>query len=66
MGRNEEQFKEEKVNTLLSNMIHNKSWWNLFYHYKHKYVYEIRIPSGHGIRWNASGTKLISFLEPFL
>ncbi len=58
--------KEEKVNLLIINMIQNKSWWNMYYHYNHKLVYEIRIPSGHGIRWNATGTKLIGFLEPFL
>ena len=58
--------KEEKVRQLITEMLRNKSWWNIFYHYKHELVYEIRVPSGHGIRWNASGTRLIGFLEPFL
>jgi hypothetical protein len=28
-------------------------------------VYEIRIPSGHGIRWKKATLELIGFLEPF-
>ncbi len=58
--------KEQKVKKRILEIIANKTWWNIFYHYKHKLVYEIRVPSGHGIRWNAEGTKLIGFLEPFL
>ncbi|WP_378178267.1 hypothetical protein [Aquimarina sp. SS2-1] len=58
--------KEEKVKKRILEIIDNKTWWNIFYHYKHELVYEIRVPSGHGIRWNANGTKLIGFLEPFL
>ncbi|MHA7058679.1 hypothetical protein ACWGOQ_0015750 [Aquimarina sp. M1] len=76
MGRSTDNFwgemkgnpteKEEKVRKLITDMIQNKTWWNIFYHYRHELVYEIRVPSGHGIRWNADGTKLIGFLEPFL
>ena len=58
--------KEEKVRKRILEIIENKTWWNTFYHYQHEYVYEIRISSGHGIRWSADGTKLIGFLEPFL
>ncbi|SEL70871.1 hypothetical protein SAMN04487910_3128 [Aquimarina amphilecti] len=58
--------KEEKVQQRILEIIENKTWWNIFYHYQHEYVYEIRVPSGHGIRWSADGTKLIGFLEPFL
>ena len=76
IGRSEDDFwgemkgnpseKEEKVRKRILEIIANKTWWNIFYHYKHELVYEIRVPSGHGIRWNAKGTKLIGFLEPFL
>ncbi|WP_299312752.1 hypothetical protein [uncultured Aquimarina sp.] len=76
IGRSEDDFwgemrgnpveKEQKVKKRILEIIANKTWWNIFYHYKHKFVYEIRVPSGHGIRWNAEGTKLIGFLEPFL
>ncbi|MDH7447744.1 hypothetical protein [Aquimarina sp. 2201CG14-23] len=58
--------KEEKVRKRILEIIDHKTWWNIFYHYKHEFVYEIRVPSGHGIRWNSKGTKLIGFLEPFL
>lgn len=58
--------KETKVRHLIVEMLENKTWWNIFFHYKHKMVYEIRVESGHGIRWSADGTKLIGFLEPFL
>ncbi|WBX78052.1 hypothetical protein PG911_07290 [Tenacibaculum ovolyticum] len=32
-------------------MLKNKTWWNVYYHYKHELVYEVRIASGHGARW---------------
>jgi len=76
MGRSEDGFweiikgnpqeKEQNIRERILHMLENKSWWNIFHHYKHKHVYELRVPSGHGIRWNAAGTKLIGFLEPFL
>ncbi|WP_128755173.1 hypothetical protein [Aquimarina sediminis] len=58
--------KEERVKRLVMYMIECHTWWNMFYHYKHELVYEIRVPSGHGIRWTSDGTKLIGFLEPFV
>lgn len=76
MGRSTDAFwgiakgsptqKEETIRKQITQMIQTNTWWNIFYHYKHEYVYEIRVPSGHGIRWNKDGTKLIGFLEPFL
>lgn len=58
--------KEKQVRQLVEHIIDNASWWNVFHHYKHGPVYEIRIPNGNGIRWNKEGTVLIGFLEPFL
>ena len=58
--------KEEKVRDLLAGMLKNKTWWNVYYHYKHKVVYEIRIPSGHGARWKKDNLEFIGFVEPFL
>ncbi len=76
IGRSSETFwgsitgspiqKEETVTNLLSTMIQKHTWWNIFYHYKHKLVFELRVASGHGIRWNHTGTEFIGFLEPFL
>ena len=58
--------REQYVQNLVLEMIDHKTWWNVFYHYKHGWVYEIRIESGHGIRWNKGGTSIIGFLEPFI
>lgn len=58
--------KENDVKKLVDKMLDDKTWWNVFYHYKHELVYEIRVASGHGIRWSHGGEKLIGFLEPFL
>ncbi|MDI9312112.1 MAG: hypothetical protein QM535_17995 [Limnohabitans sp.] len=63
-GNNQE--KEALVFQKINYVIENATWWNIFGHYKHGYVYEIRIDNGNGIRWNQEGTKLIGFLEPFL
>ncbi len=58
--------REQKVKGIVVEMIKNKTWWNVFCHYQHDLVYEIRVSSGHGIRWNEDGTSIIGFLEPFL
>ncbi|MCH2224378.1 MAG: hypothetical protein MK066_06365 [Crocinitomicaceae bacterium] len=58
--------KNEHVKKMIIELINKKTWWNIFHHYKHQLVYELRISSGHGIRWNKSGTHLIGFLEPFI
>ncbi|CAM1356553.1 hypothetical protein [Tenacibaculum halocynthiae] len=58
--------KEEKVRDLLAGMLKNKTWWNVYYHYKHEIVYEIRIASGHGARWKKENLEFIGFVEPFL
>lgn len=76
VGRSEDNFwgeikgtpseREQYVKNLVLELIDNKTWWNVFFHYKHELVYEIRIESGHGIRWNKGGTSIIGFLEPFI
>lgn len=58
--------KEEKAKTLINTLIDEQTWWNVFYHYKHELVYEIRVASGHGMRWSIKDKTLIGFLEPFL
>jgi hypothetical protein len=57
--------KEIKVQKLIKHILKHKTWWNVFTHYKHDLVYEVRIPSGHGIRWKKENLELIGFLEPF-
>lgn len=60
------QQKQQKVMEKITYIIENKTWWNVFYHYKHELVYEIREKDGHGIRWSQDGTRLIGFLESFI
>jgi hypothetical protein len=60
------QQKQEKVMAKIQDIIDNKTWWNVFFHYKHELVFEVREKEGHGIRWSHGGTKLIGFLEKFI
>lgn len=58
--------KQEKVMERINYIIDHKTWWNVFFHYKHEQVFEIREKEGHGIRWSHDGTQLIGFLETFI
>ncbi|MFD2940796.1 hypothetical protein [Flavobacterium notoginsengisoli] len=58
--------KKENVEKLIHYMINHKTWWNIFYHYKHGLVYEIRVENGQGMRWSADGKQFVGFLEDFL
>ncbi|BAP29960.1 uncharacterized protein CHSO_0923 [Chryseobacterium sp. StRB126] len=60
------QQKQEKVMQKIQYILENKTWWNVFFHYKHELVFEVREKEGHGIRWSHGGTKLIGFLEKFI
>ncbi|GEN78102.1 hypothetical protein [Chryseobacterium hagamense] len=61
-NRQKQQVVMEKINYILD----HKTWWNVFFHYKHGLVYEVREAEGHGIRWSHNGTRLIGFLEIFI
>jgi len=58
--------KQEKVMEKISYILDNRTWWNVFYHYKHELVFEAREKEGHGIRWSHDGKQLIGFLEIFI
>jgi hypothetical protein len=58
--------KQEKVMAKIHNILDHTTWWNVFFHYKHELVFEVREKEGHGIRWSHGGTKLIGFLEKFI
>ncbi len=76
VGRMEDQFwgevkgnnrqKKEKVMAKINFILDNKTWWNVFFHYKHELVFEVREKGGHGIRWSHGGKHLIGFLEVFI
>ena len=60
-NQRKQQMVMEKIRYILS----NKTWWNIFFHYKHGHVYEVREAEGHGLRWSHEGKRLIGFLETF-
>lgn len=60
------QQKQEKVMAKIHYILDHTTWWNVFFHYKHELVFEVREKEGHGIRWSHGGTKLIGFLEKFI
>lgn len=76
VGRIEDQFwgevkgnnqqKRQIVMEKIHYILDQKTWWNVFYHYKHELVFEVREKDGHGIRWSHSGKNLIGFLEGFI
>ncbi|WP_225875489.1 MULTISPECIES: hypothetical protein [Chryseobacterium] len=61
-NQQKQQMVMEKINYILD----HKTWWNVFFHYKHELVYEVREKGGHGIRWSHGGKNLIGFLEVFM
>lgn len=60
------QQKQQKVMSRIQYILDHTTWWNVFFHYKHELVFEVREKDGHGIRWGYGGTKLIGFLEKFI
>lgn len=76
VGRMEDEFwgevkgnnqqKQGKVMEKINFILDNKTWWNVFFHYKHEVVFEVREKGGHGIRWSHRGKHLIGFLEVFI
>ncbi len=59
------QQKQQMVMEKIRNILDHKTWWNIFFHYKHGLVYEVREKEGHGIRWGQGGILFIGFLENF-
>ena len=60
-------FKNQQARSILFHLIKHQTWWNTFEHYQLDTVYEIRIASGFGMRWQVKPKlKFIGFLEPFL
>lgn len=74
--RSEDQFwgavkgstatKNQVALKLLDKILVEHTWWNTFGHYVHDTVFEMRLPSGHGMRWGQNGKVFIGFLEPFI
>lgn len=60
------QQKQQAVMEKINYILDHKTWWNVFFHYKHELVFEVREKEGHGIRWSHGGKNLIGFLEGFI
>lgn len=58
-----DSINEEAVK-IVEKLLENKTWWNVFGHFKHNIVYEIRDKTGHGARWSIDGKQFIGFVEP--
>lgn len=50
---------------LLQRILAEATWWNVYGHFQRGIVFEARIPSGHGARWQVAGPVFVGFLEPF-
>ncbi|WP_130733905.1 hypothetical protein [Flavobacterium sp. J27] len=61
-----QKAKESKIKIQIEIFFEKTTWWNIFYHYKHGLVYEIRLANGQGMRWSSNGKQFIGFLEQFL
>ncbi|MGB1315715.1 MAG: hypothetical protein ACPG4Y_06820 [Chitinophagales bacterium] len=59
------EIRELKVKTIVEEILNNVTWWNVYFHYKHELVYEVRVKTGHGLRWKLSNLDLVGFVEPF-
>lgn len=57
--------RNAQAERVLRSILAGRTWWNVFGHFAHETVFEARLPTGHGARWGAGGTKFIGFLEPF-
>ncbi len=59
-------YKETMMREFVEQFLEHWEWWNVYSHQKHGYVFELRIQSGHGMRWTKNGKQFIGFLEPFI
>lgn len=57
--------KNSAATQVVTQLLDNATWWNVFAHGEHGLLYEVRIASGHGARWTANGDRFIGFVDPF-
>ena len=57
--------KNEVGANLIQKILDNATWWNVFQHFQHGLIYEVRVESGHGARWTQDGHSFIGFVDPF-
>jgi hypothetical protein len=49
----------------LYELLSSHTWWNVYGHFKHDRVYEIRNKEGYGLRWQLEPLTFIGMVEPF-
>lgn len=52
--------------SLIRRLLREATWWNVYGHFQKGTVFEVRIPTGHGARWQTIGPVFIGFVEPFV
>jgi len=50
---------------LVRRLLRGATWWNVYGHIQRGTLFEVRIPSGHGARWETAGPTFVGFVEPF-
>ena len=56
--------KNREAIEIVVRIIDEQTWWNKYRHSRDEIIFEIRVASGHGCRWNGDGSKFIGFVEP--
>ncbi|KAK6279473.1 hypothetical protein POUND7_019740 [Theobroma cacao] len=51
---------------VITHLITNCCWLNVYIVQLHGAVFEIRVGEGDGARWSKDGTKFVGFLEPYM
>ncbi|XP_068661931.1 uncharacterized protein [Aristolochia californica] len=57
--------KNQTALKVISHLITNCCWMNVYIMQPHGGVFEIRVVEGYGARWSQDGLKFIGFLEPY-
>lgn len=50
---------------LVRRILKEATWWNVHEHFQLGSVFEARVPTGHGARWQMAGPTFVGFLEMF-
>lgn len=56
--------QNQDAEVLVEDLFQSFTWWNYFGHFKHNYIFELRDPTGHGMRWDLSNESFLGLVEP--
>ncbi|MCA9047805.1 MAG: hypothetical protein KDA89_03705, partial [Planctomycetaceae bacterium] len=60
-----DQQKNELAERTVTRVLNETTWWNVYHHFQHGLLFEIRVAGGHGARWTLAADQFIGFVEPF-